>query len=133
MMNDDHFHAPSTGYDEFDKQHQALISILGKLAGTRDAYEANKLTLDLVARWQEHHRSEERWMRSVGFALEGDHRREHQKLSILFANLRHLASSLSFLNELPDHTELILARLRDHIVTHDLQFRSFPQAELARK
>jgi len=132
-MNAERFQAPSTGYDEFDKQHQDLISILERLAVIQNAYETNKLTLALVALWQEHHQSEERWMRSVEFALEEEHKLEHQKLGVFFANLRHLVSSLSFLDELPNRTEVILAKLREHIVTYDMQFRPYLQSRVARK
>ena len=124
-MNEACFQAPSTGHDEFDKQHRDLISILDRLAATQNAYEANRLTLALIALWQEHHLSEERWMRSVKFAFEDGHKLEHKKLGVFFANLSHLANSLPFLDELPKHTEVIFAKLKEHIATYDVQFRPY--------
>lgn len=131
-MHGAQFQALMTGHDAFDQQHRQLISLLDQLAAVQDAYQAHKLARDLIALWQQHHRSEERWMRSVDFAFEAEHRTQHQALDVFFANLGHLANSVPFLDQLPKHVELIVAKLRHHIATYDMQYRGYVPPQAAR-
>ncbi len=132
-MEKERFAELATGHEQFDNQHWNLLSLVELLARANNVYDAHNIALDLIALWREHHQCEEQWMRSVNIHAGEDHETEHRNLDILFGNLVYLVRDLPFLDRLPKHADLLVARLKEHIIKHDLQFRSYlrPSSEHA--
>ncbi len=121
----------SVGVDDIDAQHQRLISIINRLAQTRDeamtSDELFAILSDLVDYSDYHFRTEDNYMMENEYPLFLSHRKEH------LAYMKKMGSMVqSHKNKKPGLFEEMLSYLsqwwQTHITESDLRYARYIQA-----
>ena len=124
--------AYSVGVEEIDEQHRRLISIINRLAATREEdYDADGLLAilsDLVDYTDYHFRTEDNFMMENEYPLFLSHRKEH------LAYIKKMGSLITALeNKEPGLVEQMLSYLSDwwqnHIIQSDLRYARYIRAQ----